>query len=74
MVTESSKRESAPRRAAVTMFHSMLVELAVYGAVKLLQNWVHVLVVICATFLVAGALARRSVADRLPFMRGPGGT
>ena len=50
----------------------MLVELAIIGAVKLLQNWVHAFIAICAAFLVLGAAARRSTADKLSFMRAAG--
>ena len=50
----------------------MLVELAVFGAVKLLQNWVHAFVAICAVFVVLGVARRRSAPETLPFMRAAG--
>lgn len=50
----------------------MLVELAVYGAVKLLQNWIHAFAAICAMFVTLGVVTRRSDVDRLPFMRAAG--
>lgn len=65
-------RQSPLVGVALAMFKSMLVELAIYGALKLLQNRIHVFVAICAAFLVVGAVARRSAVEKLPFIRAAG--
>lgn len=65
-------RLSPTRRLDLTKFQPMLVELAIFGAVKLLQNLALVFVAICAAFVTLGVVKRHSATDRLPFMRAAG--